>query len=1204
MVRILNLSFLNQIPKNIGNEVLKNLFYRVIDELEIFLDIDSVEKNIKIEFQVSISSGNEPNILDLGVSRNFVNNKLTIRIKENFREFLPIILLREAYLTFFPFSLSKNEFIKIFINQIVELNLQKFKIMDKWKEKTSENYVNYGYLDAQYNTLKDFFDLKLKEEEIDSAIKFFFQYVRKNPSVLEKKHGELYDIIFKNFVYKISRSINNDDIIETIRILIRIFYREKIYRSLVEYKNFFLEYKRKNILNTDLSLRSFIKNLRWIKDFTYIGPSYHVNWRLTGMHVFFCSLSFNPNISKSEINQFTSHLPFYYQSSSSENNFSIRVYGWFIIPYKYQNDLFSLFRRIKTMGYLNNVLLIEETEHHNFLNLNYFREYFQTKKGIIDINHRKYDKQNEILFKMEYSNSSKKTSLSILDFLILDRVRYYSIAGFSFEQRNEALNNLKSDLIYEIISQKKDIKNLKESVKNIRENRHILKNFIIFIEGNKNFGFFYIKEILVKLIDTTEDIIDIIHRNNIKRFYDLRVFLTNKTLSKNLNQNLKLKNNIIRNLILNDLFPDYFTNNKRFMKNKEVFEMFKNFISSCENLRIYNLGSILRIIQEKNLINHIFLTKEKKLGKSYQKNILLDFSKESLQKKLESYIFREPPLIKPILISTISVGTFAKYYLQIVTKKNNRTLGIWETIKSYFPRIFHNYGDSYLSDIDTLSTHLWLYNITPYEKFEFISIIYNLFKEDLISLRRYFFDGFFKPYSRKDFYDFEKIEFFYTQDLFHEFFKYIKAIFGNKKQISKHMKNKKEFMFWDNEEKTFNWLIHEIKDRSSREAIDFSLVKFEKLKIFHQKLRSVLLNNKRLNIMNKAEFFQQYIDNIYFIPNYQKFGFSYYFLYINPSNLDEIDFKLLFINTFDQIKYPGYIDKSKSLLINYFFPYRNPNSSYLNWLTKSKKNINEYCLFHLKKVYQLFHFDYNIGPEGWDLNPNRFISFYQSILTDSNYSLKPSLIKEYQVANLRTREIYPPGSEEYRNLTELYTYQKKDLKTLLSLNNLSQIEDVELLLKKDLIFPYINLQNLGLIETLVIILPDVNREIIPKIIRIFSFFNFGFIYETEGSYYMKGYKDEKYFEYGLVIQLELPDTDLGEFIQNFNQIFQYFDIENYLILNDLLDGKTLLENVYGNLDFLKQYNPLNNLEWNEKDKIWMNSKLFDEEFNFLYPELV
>jgi len=61
---------------------------------------------------------------------------------------------------------------------------------------------------------------------------------------------------------------------------------------------------------------------------------------------------------------------------------------------------------------------------------------------------------------------------------------------------------------------------------------------------------------------------------------------------------------------------------------------------------------------------------------------------------------------------------------------------------------------------------------------------------------------------------------------------------------------------------------------------------------------------------------------------------------------------------------------------------------------------------------------------------------------------------------------------------------------------------------------------------------------------------------------------------------------------------------DYLILNDLLDGTPLIESELGNLNFLKKYNPLKNLIWNEKDKIWMNHKLFTEKFEKIYLKLI
>ena len=90
----------------------------------------------------------------------------------------------------------------------------------------------------------------------------------------------------------------------------------------------------------------------------------------------------------------------------------------------------------------------------------------------------------------------------------------------------------------------------------------------------------------------------------------------------------------------------------------------------------------------------------------------------------------------------------------------------------------------------------------------------------------------------------------------------------------------------------------------------------------------------------------------------------------------------------------------------------------------------------------------------------------------------------------------------------------------------------------------------------------------------------------------------------MLIEIWFPKCELDEFFDVFDTLFEYFEIKHYLILTDLVDGTYLIKSVYGNLDFLKKYNPLKNLKWNEKDKIWMNHKLFTEKFEPIYPELV
>ena len=148
------------------------------------------------------------------------------------------------------------------------------------------------------------------------------------------------------------------------------------------------------------------------------------------------------------------------------------------------------------------------------------------------------------------------------------------------------------------------------------------------------------------------------------------------------------------------------------------------------------------------------------------------------------------------------------------------------------------------------------------------------------------------------------------------------------------------------------------------------------------------------------------------------------------------------------------------------------------------------------------------------------------------------------------------------------------------------------------------MKNLGLYEKIYIIIPNTNKENIDKLVKIFNFFNFGFIYEIEGSYFIKGMEEEIGFNNGLFIKLYFPDIDLSSFFRLFDLLFQFLKIKKYLILNDMSDGKSLLNHIYGNLDFLKNYNPLKNLLYNEKDEKYMNTKLYNESFEPKYPELI
>ena len=212
-------------------------------------------------------------------------------------------------------------------------------------------------------------------------------------------------------------------------------------------------------------------------------------------------------------------------------------------------------------------------------------------------------------------------------------------------------------------------------------------------------------------------------------------------------------------------------------------------------------------------------------------------------------------------------------------------------------------------------------------------------------------------------------------------------------------------------------------------------------------------------------------------------------------------------------------------------------------------------------------------------------------------------MREFNIEEYNKSNQFEPNTPEFKGLTQIYNWQSIDLKSYLGTKKYSIINNIVNLLKKKLIFPYLSLKNLDFQDKVVIILPNVKKELNETILKIFSFFNYGFIYEIEGEYYIRGFHNEIKFENGLMIKLYLPICKHHEFVQLFDLLFEYLGIRDYLIITDLSKGTNLLKLTYGDLSFLNSYNPLKNLIWNEKDKIWMNHKLFNNKFEKIYPDL-
>ena len=147
--------------------------------------------------------------------------------------------------------------------------------------------------------------------------------------------------------------------------------------------------------------------------------------------------------------------------------------------------------------------------------------------------------------------------------------------------------------------------------------------------------------------------------------------------------------------------------------------------------------------------------------------------------------------------------------------------------------------------------------------------------------------------------------------------------------------------------------------------------------------------------------------------------------------------------------------------------------------------------------------------------------------------------------------------------------------------------------------------NLDFREKLLIIIPNITIKAKNSLITILRYFNYGFIYEIEGEYFITEFEDKITFEDGLMVKLYFPNSKFRHthrFLELFDYIFQWLEVEHYIYLYDYINGKRILKSIFKDLSF-KKYNPLKNLKWNHKDKIWMNHKILAGKFEPIYPDL-
>ena len=1194
------------------NSIFKKLITTISEQIHLEPLLDKNFYTICIvKNEISI---NHP--FDFGVFRESKDNNINIQISENHINFLPIILLREAYRIFIPPKLRESIQIQIILYMIIEMELEKTDFINDWKDLIRSFDTYDYYFKNDFDTLIKFFHLEDPESK-ETVIPFIFQYIRKIEII--SLDDKIFDRFVLEFINMMQKSLRADDVLETIRIIKDIFYQVKTYSALLHYKDFFKKMKERGEIITNLSLRKFSSNLRMLNRHSICSPNYKIDWNTINLSFFMVYLHFHPRAKWKAISEVINKLPFLLNTRISALGFSREIIGYFVIPAKYKDDLKRTLTLLKERGYLVDGMLFSIENLDFNLNLNYFRSTINESQ-FINPKSQSYKKNLELNLRIKYSQDRVPIQLSLLDFLILDRVKNISFTGFGFERRESTLSDLKTDLFNEIARQSKLITRLEKEIVYFQYNLDVQSSFVDFLNQNKPHGFFLVKKKLEHIILIANLLPKVFVRNqrisNIKEFKS--VLLYDNRLGK-IEDKLILNDKELISISYYELLPLLKKSTQLYERELNKYTHYYQFFQICSELKIYNIYKMLEIIKNFKIISKIYKVKQRKLNLIYDESRLREISTNDVENRLEEFATTNPPIIHPSLIESLVAMFFIKQFFILILKHSTIVIEQLKSIKSYFPYfIFQNI---------TFNDHRYVFCEfgIPYlnvkERYRLLSILNNIFGKDLIIGNRFINPGIFQAFSRKDFYDFLNKKFYYTADLFEQMNIYFLQLLGMKE--IPELENT-SFNFYENlwtKEKSISKLLNRIYMKRYGERSSFAPKELNELYQFHIDLDNIILIDSKYNKVKNENFFKNYVKEIRFKPIWRNFKLQKFHLYLEPSNFnnlenlfseneditsDEIEsdfIKLLLINTFTSIKFIPRPKRMAGFYIKYIFPVENPNNAFLNWLILSKKIVNSYILFTVKKTYEIMDFSKNLHSEGWNIDFNQFNSHIFKILFDKSYNPPKSHFKEKIINYVISGEPdFNPNSENFQDFLQVYNRKPINLKKLLQTKKGAKVEKIiNNLLRNGLISTSLVPKNLQLRDRLIIIIPDVNESQKNILIDIFRYFNVVKISEIEGEYYIHSFLEKKNFSQGLLVKISIPNVEISPYFQRILKLFEYLELKYYLITTELYDGSNLIEKIYETP--LDAYNPLNNLVWDDYDKKWNNHKLFIKGFKPIYPNL-
>ena len=1191
--------------KKLNNNSVQEIFNALINQISTKLNLTPIIKNVTVilgkeqEFDTELSS---PRGL-VKLEKKDANSVL-LEISPKFPEFLPFLLRREAYFCFLPDALTNNIQIQFFIYMLIELDLPREKYIDKWKEQIRKIDKFSPYFSYQFESGNRLFQFKFPNSE-KSILSTLFNYFRKQN--IDIPQGYFYPHLMRIYINSLKQAYKeNKDLLETIRILDIIFNKVKNYRALLDYEEYFKKSKETGFLQTYLSLRKFISNVRWISRYSFCSPIYLLDWNTIGLSFFLAHLRFHPSLPWYQINLFLQKLPFNLVSEFLISGFSREYFGYIIIPSKYIGDLERFLAVLLENGFLINAEMYPILKNQYFFNLNYLMESASNQKFVAS-SFRSFHKELILESSHRYANKCLISELELLDFLILERARQVSFTGFGFERRESTLSTIRDDYITEVSKQKKIILTLRVILREVSQDVDLRKNCLEFISKNQNLGYFALYDRIIQINEVIRQLKFFLQTRETRvSAADLLNHLNNYGLFNNLRQNLKLKNPKIKSFVLKKLFPLYYNNVNQFNEEERIYTILLRIFDSCNELKLYDIISIQNIIKDPSIFETLYNEKEQRIERIYSQSLLKNITSNEVEMRLENFVSTTPPIISPCLTNSLITLTTDKNVVSLILDSGKDTISKLRKLAKEVPSVIYHEIKNNLSEKPWLYCVLNLPHMDIDERNTLLGTFQYLFQEKIMSNNQAISIGITPTITRRNFYDFIENKFFYTPFLFEHYSLYSRSLFGeNIPRLEEVPWNISITKLYENT--NFSDLLKEINKKREDEILKLDIL--PDLGSILNEIEVTFMNKNEWANLKKNSIYTQFIKSLKFQPFFSLFGLQEYHIYFRPINMNIIDLKLLLSNSFTSFRFREFSKSSYCFIIKFLFPINNPNIGYFSWLILSKKNISEYCLFTFKNEYSLYDFSHNIEIEdnfiNWTLDISQFISHVEKVLFLSKKHTFPFKYKKRTFLDEERINDFTPQDPDFMKLRILYPKETKDLKFIGTLPKDDKIySNLRTLIKHKKGFLDINTSNLQLHQKVVFILPSIKENIINPILEIFKFFNKVKIHEIKGEYYLHSFLKVKSFDQGLCIKIWFPDIDINNFIEYFTEIFTYFDIPHVLMYSGLNDGKIYLNNLYKGIDLKNDYNPLLNFKWNPIDKIWMAPKLFKEEFKPLYPPLI